>query len=465
MASVALLMLYFVFSNPHFAYAADVDSLQPEDHNHNRLQGPPFLDTDIEDVDIGDISGFKEILMGYEGGMIGRAAQAPTATDALVLVNNQLVTNNIVQGETKQYSFLKASVFGNPSPALPNLPSQIGARDIKSESGDSDIGPEDDQIEVENAENLKSRQSVEDFRTVYISVNTCDQPKRLQNTTIEPPPQLKLYISQSQNNTSPGPSKPSNAQELHVLEGGAMMVKLNATGDIFLGLFGELTTAYENVWNAQIAVSIDGFYHTFHNSSGPNLIVVDRDSSSTLLLTDGLTEEPKGSAVYEAWMKARPPFVLFASKKGDDQSINGLQNSYCGLATNAPIRPLNGTTELKNVEQHITNMKWDKQNLPRQQFYLSGLTPNTDYKLYLGVLGNSTDTGNFAGGGGQVWPAQNVTTLTSKYNAFQYQFILLTSRRWKLRYSLRSLLLRKHSICCTIESWIVPKHFQSSGSL
>lgn len=267
---------------------------------------------------------------------------------------------------------------------------------------------------------MKRRQSTGDFRTVYISVNTCDQPKQLQNTTVEPPPQLKLYLSQSQNNTTPGPSKPSNSQEVHLLEGGATMVKLNATGDIFIGLSGETTTAYKDVWNAQIAVSIDGFYHTFHNGTNSNLIVVDTDSSSALLVTNGLTSDNKSSAVYEAWMKARPPFVLFANKKGDDQSINGLQNSYCGLATNAGIRPLNGTTVSANVEQRITNMKWERDDQPRQQFYLSGLTPNSSYNLYLGVFGNSTDTGNFAGGGGQVWPMQTIQTLTNGNCAIVY---------------------------------------------
>ena len=423
-------MLYFVFSNPHFAYAANVDSLRPEDHNHNRLPGSPFLDTEIEDVDIGDINGYKESLMGYEGGMIGRAAQAPTATDALVLVNNQMVTDNVVQGETKQYSFLKDSVFGDPSPATPKLPSLIGVRDIQTEYVDGEVEHEDGQASERDAEDLKRRQSAADSRTVYISVNTCEQPKRLQNTTVEPPPQLKLYVSQSPNNTSPGPTKPSNSQEVHVLEGGAAMVKLNASGDIFIGLSGEATTAYENVWNAQIAVSIDGFYHTFHNGTNSNLIVVDTDSSSTLLITNSLTNENKSSAVYEAWMKARPPFVLFANKKGDDQSVNGLQNSYCGLATNAGIRPLNGTTVSEDVQQQITNMKWDGDDQPRQQFYLSALAPNSSYNLYLGVFGNSTDTGNFAGGGGQVWPMQTVQTLASEYNAFRSQGILLTPCRW-----------------------------------
>jgi len=442
MASIVLLMLYLVFSNPHFAYAADVNSLRPEDHNHNRLQAAaPFSDMDMEDVDIGDISGYQETLMGYGAGIIGRAAQAPTATDAQVLVNNQLVTDNVVQGETKQFSFLKTSVFGNPSPATPKLPSLIGTRAMEPYYAGGEAELQEDQTNERDPGEVRQRQVAEEFRTVYISVNTCKQPKRLQNTTVEPPPQLKLYISQSANNTSPGPTKPSASQELHVLEGGATMVKLNATGDIFIGLSGEATTAYSDVWNAQIAVSIDGFYHTFHNSTGSNLIVVDTDSTSTLLITNALTSENKSSAVYEAWMKAQPPFILFASKTGDGQNMNGLQNSYCGLATNADIRPLNGTTKSENVEQRITNMRWQRDDQPRQQFYLSGLTPNSSYNLYLGVFGNSTDTGDFAGGGGQVWPMQTIQTLTSEYKIFRFWVIMLTSTRWKLRHSLRTFIL------------------------
>ncbi|KAG9249212.1 stretch-activated Ca2+-permeable channel component-domain-containing protein [Calycina marina] len=413
-ASMTLLMLYFVFSNAHFAYAADVPSIQAEDHSHDRLLATPFLDADEEGLDLRDIGGYRDTLLGYGNEFIGRAPQAATSADTEVLINNRPITDNVVQGETNQYSFLKASVFGTLSPATYTFPSALGLRDIHANLVEDDVDIEEawpggtKAADVE----LKRRQTTGDSRTVYISVNTCVQPAPVQNTTTDPPPQLKLYISQSHNNTTPGPTKSSNAQEIYSLVSGAIMVQINATDDVFLGVYGEQTTDYKDVWSSQIAVSIDGFYHTFHNGSYANLTIVDTDSSASLLLTSPLAEANQSSSLYEAWMKAPSPYVLFASKVGD-QLINGLQNSYCGLAMNAAIRPVINSTVSVNVDRSITNLTWDGLNYPKQQFYVTDLSPSSTYNVFLGMYGNSTDSGDFAGGGGQIWPAQNITTLTN----------------------------------------------------
>ena len=413
--STTLLILCASFLSPPFATAMDVDSIRPEDHNHDRI--PQLPDIELDDLKLRDIEGYEKQFLGYNGGLIGRAPQASAATDPHILTNNVPITDNLEQGQTKSYSFLKASVFDNVSPSTSGLPSAIGARtelDTREE-----YRPGNDELE-ESEQNieLKRRQSASgDSRTVYISVNTCLQPLPIQNTTVEPPPQLRLYVSQSQNNTNPGPSKDSNSQEVRLLEGGAAMVKLNATGDIFIGLYGETTTAYKqkDVWSVQIAASIDGFYHTFHNGSNPdlaklaNLAIVDTDSSSTLLVTGNLTNENQSSPVYDAWMKSTPPFILFASPT-DDPSIYGLQNSYCALAQLASIRSVDGKSP-KNVQTSITNMSWGGNNQPRQQFYLTELKKASSYNVILGMFGNSTTGGNIVGGGGQVWPMQTVKTL------------------------------------------------------
>jgi len=184
------------------------------------------------------------------------------------------------------------------------------------------------------------------------------------------------------------------------------MYSLNATGDIFIGLYGQTTTAYKDVWSAQIAVSIDGYFHTYHNDTDANLFFVDSDSTSSLLLTGNLTSDVANSSVYEAWMKHPPPFVIFANNKNDN-SLEGIQNSYCGMSRSSIGPGSNGTTP-NNVQESIINRG---NNQPRQQFYISGLTSGTTYNVALGMYGNSTLAGDgVVGGGGQVWPSTNFTT-------------------------------------------------------
>ncbi|KAH8598003.1 BcMID1, Ca2+ channel protein [Bisporella sp. PMI_857] len=416
-ASTTLLLLYYVFLNAHFAYAAELGSIQHEDHNHNRLGERPFLVVEREDLDIRDTGEYSGSILGFNGGIVARAPQTPTASDPQPLLNNVPITDNVEQGETRSYSFLKASVFGNLSAPTAGLPSLIQARGIEVRTKDHGIHqPIDftDDDELDPSSELKPRQSDSgDVRTVYISVNTCAQPAPVQNTTIEPPPQLELYVSLFANNTNPGPNSDSSTQERYVLDRGAVMVKVNATGDVFIGLFGQSTTAYKNVWSAEIAVSIDGFYHNFHNpdDSSLDLAIVDSDASASMLITGDLTSENQNSSVYQSWMKTSPPFVLFASN-ANDRSIYGLQHSYCGLSKLASIKP-NNAQNAENVKASITNMTWGGNNQPRQRFYLSGLTSSSTYNVVLGMFGNSTNGGdNVVGGGGQIWEMQTITTLS-----------------------------------------------------
>jgi len=351
-----LLILYFAFSSPQFAYAVDVDSIRREDHNHDRLGNAPFLAVDVEELELREDGVYEGQFQGFDKSIIGRA---PTADDPQPLENNVPITANVVQGGTNSYSFLNSSIFSDPSLSAPPV--------------------------------------------VYISVNTCLQPTPIQNTTVDPPPQLQLYISQSQNNTNPGPTKDSGTQQMHILDGGAAMITVNATGDVFIGLYGESTTAYKDVWNAQIAASINGYYHTYHNQTDPNLYFVDSDSSSALLITGDLTSQNTSSPVYQALLDSPPPYVLFASN-ADDQTILGLQNSYCGML-NANIAPTASGLYAKTVQASLTTRG---NNQPKQQFYIDSLVNNATYNVALGVAGNTT----VVGGGGQVWPMTYFTTLS-----------------------------------------------------
>lgn len=416
-ASIALIALYFAFSSSHFAYAADVDSSRPEGYDYERLAAGPLFEADFEELELREAEVYRGEFLGYDEGIIGRA---PTSNEPQVLMNNRPSTSNVVQGGLNSYSFLKSSVLADPSSSAVEFSSPIGRRDTTRSNGESD---DSDSVE-ENIDlelRLKPRQSTRTSGIVYISVNACIQPRPIQNTTVEPPPQLQLYVSLSEDNPNPGPSQDATTQQMTLLEGGAAMLQINATGDIFIGLYGENTTAYTDVWNAQIAASIDGYYHTFHNESDSNLFLVDSDSSSALLITGNLTNENSSSPVYQAWMNTPPPFTLFAVNK-DDRSILGLQNSYCGLKQFASIAPT-ANRSADNVEAAITNRG---NNQPRQQFYVDGLTKSSTYNIALGIAGNTTGDGNVVGGGGQIWPMTNFTTLSDDNCAVVYDLSFCT---------------------------------------
>ena len=68
-----VLVLYFALSLPHFAYAADVDSMRGEDHNHERLLDMPFLEVDIEESELREIVYEAEFIV-YDRGIMGRSS-------------------------------------------------------------------------------------------------------------------------------------------------------------------------------------------------------------------------------------------------------------------------------------------------------------------------------------------------------------------------------------------------------
>jgi len=412
-ASLMLLMLYFAFSNPHFAYAADVDSIRHEDHNHERLLDTSFLDTMFEEVELRALE-YEADFVGFDRSIVGRQA---SGNDPDELMNNVVIQTNVEQGQVKSYMFSDTSLYAHQSPSTPGLPSaiQLAERGLEEEDR-SDLLDEDEDEEEEEEEGgelkLRPRQgSPGTNRTLYITVTACSQPSAIKNTTVDPPPQLRLYVSRSKNNTTPGPSQDSSNQDMIELENGYGLYMLNATGDVYIGVYGENTTDYKDVWSAQIAASIDAPFHYYHNTSDPNLFVIDSDSSSALLATDNLLSLTDNTTeLYEAWLSLNPPFVMFSSNM-DDSRIMGVQNSYCGLKTYAQFGPLRPGQTTSNIQTGMTNR--GVENLPKQQFYMDQLQAGSKYNVILAMNGNSTSNGSgVVGGGGQVFQMTNFSTLT-----------------------------------------------------
>src|ERR1700761_3843551 len=88
--TLLLLLIYFSISPPHFAYAAELDSIHNEDHNHRWILSDmskgedswDWEDDDDQDEFVGYEPGFAA---GLDHSLIGRA----TVMDTVILQNNQ----------------------------------------------------------------------------------------------------------------------------------------------------------------------------------------------------------------------------------------------------------------------------------------------------------------------------------------------------------------------------------------
>ena len=253
-------------------------------------------------------------------------------------------------------------------------------------------------------------------RTVYFSANTCIQPQALSGTLTAKVPQLTMYLSTSYDSTTPGPTSNSSNQTVHVFAEGAVMATLNTTQDIYIGIYAPniSTTALSGTYNFQVAASTDECYHSFDNQTDANLVWVDSDASSSLLITHNLTDSTDADTLQS--IMSTPPYVMFA-QNAQDRSIDGVRLSYCGLQTYAQIAATNNGKFTSMVTTGMT--RTGRGNLPKQQFYFSGLNSSSSYYGILAALpGNGTGTigQNVAGGGGKLSRATSFTTKGANVN-------------------------------------------------
>jgi calcium channel MID1 len=423
LASLMLLLLYFTLSSPHFAYASEIDSIHPEDHNHERLLFSYLFDNDDdeEDLDSRELE-YESTFVGVDRGIIGRAS-----TDPIALTNNVAGTSDLKQGETVMFKFSNSSLWGNHSDEGTGLPSPVRlVRRSDAEMGDATDYLDEDQTGSEDVR-LRPRQVDSGAtREVYISLNTCNQPAT--NKTSGIPPQLELYVSTSPDNTSPGPDSTGDQTQV-TIDGGAGMFSFDASGDIYVAVTAPNTTNFYGTYSVSVAASIDDYYH-YYNSSETNLYLIDSDGNSALLITNNLTTLPENSTVYQEWMNLAPPFGMFANNQ-NDTAILGIQHSYCGLENYAQIAATKGGVHTDIVQMGMTSRGLG--NLPKQQFYFDGLNASSSYYGILAMNGNSTATGDgVVGGGGKVWKTMNFTTL-SGMRSFSNAFMIVTDNsRWKL---------------------------------
>ncbi|KAK0345589.1 hypothetical protein LTR02_009536 [Friedmanniomyces endolithicus] len=369
-------IVYWSLSNPHFAYAAELavdgsgQARSGEDHNWHRIEQSRLHDDEVED--------------GSEAGevpLLGRAA-AVTAISA----NNAPNQLNIQPGNTTLWVYSN-ELFTSPStPTGPGLPSDPGVkRHVEPMHHD-----------------LKRRQDGAQTKTIYVSINTCVQPT-WNETSLQTvgPPQLTLYVSSEANNDAVGPD--GTSQVVQTLSEGFANVSVTASGTWYIAVSAPaLPSGFVGVWNYELAVSHDAYYHSADESDA-FLFQVDTDFESALLVTGDLTQQKPSTATFQQWLDLSPPFSIFAANV-NDTSILGMQNSYCGWSNKHQVAgsqlDLNGTKSGVQMSM-ITRGLGSK---PKEQFYVTNLDNSSSYIGVLAQAGNSTNSGaGVVGGGGKIW--------------------------------------------------------------
>ncbi|KAK0626603.1 stretch-activated Ca-permeable channel [Immersiella caudata] len=395
LASFLLIALYLTLFSPHFAIAEDVP-------------GSSTIVLDNVDFSTSEPRGlldpiYEAEFSAFDRGILGRAPAGVTA-----LTNNEAMPMNAVAGSTQRFMFTVGTI---PARAISEASLELrGERDgsqrrsTDSEEVEEELAPEAD------LDGLTKRQLAQ---LVYISANTCEQPRPVaaSNTTADPP-QLTLYVSKTDANQSPGPLADTDSQFQANFTEGAVMFNLTVSGDVYIGVYAPNATGYTGQYNFRVAASTDGYFYTYNERDDADLIWVDSDAQGALLITHNLTESTD-PAVEEKIMSTQP-YVMFAHNSGD-KSINGLKYSYCGLQNHAQIAATKNGQFTSMVSTGMT--KRGQGNLPKQQFFFSGLNSSANYLGILARDGNSSVSGNgLVGGGGHVFKATSFSTKSDHGN-------------------------------------------------
>ncbi|KAF2274279.1 uncharacterized protein EI97DRAFT_502896 [Westerdykella ornata] len=240
--------------------------------------------------------------------------------------------------------------------------------------------------------------------TVYISINTCRQPIPDVPIMIDPPPQLRMYISTSTDNQQPGPNKDSSlATDPIDLQGGAATFSLQTDSDVYIGVFApNLTKGWTGSYGYEVAASTERFYHSY-NGTDPFLYMIDTDSESALFITHNITTKEDDTEAIEKWLRVSDiPFSMYMFPKAS-WGATGFERSFCGIKESFEA---NSSSTVK-VDRAMTDRYGGV--LPKAQFHVQGLQKNETYVGFLVMDGNvSTDgldlSNNLTvGRGGKVW--------------------------------------------------------------
>ena len=123
------------------------------------------------------------------------------------------------------------------------------------------------------------------------------------------------------------------------------------------------------MYNFEVAASLTDYFHRYQKGDTAELLWMDSDSTSALLVTRDLTEN---QADVPWIMDQEPPYELFVSNKGST-ATDGLRHSACGLKHIAQITANNLSNKLPNSPVRTAMTLRGAGGLPKQQFYFVSL--------------------------------------------------------------------------------------------
>ena len=233
--------------------------------------------------------------------------------------------------------------------------------------------------------------------TFYITLNTCAVPRpsstvnatvdRLWNGQI---PSLTLYGS----NVSTIPL-PNSANAIDIIPFQFGFANLTYHSDSIY--FSVAAPPRDGNWtdsafSYQVGVSsIKPLHSALAGDQNRFIFLQDSDFSAALLTTGNLTSNELPN--YQIWVN---PSEVSVGENGIAASIqSALKWSWCGI-TNS-----NAQVTIENADRSMTTR--GPGGLPKEQFYVHGLTPSTFYDAYITLQNNFSQ-------GGTVWPVQQFRT-------------------------------------------------------
>jgi len=375
-ASFLLILLYLVLFPPNFALAAELNEALPVVVDR--------LDFSLDPVarDLPDAI-YEPEFPAFDRSIMGRAPEGVTA-----LTNNEPMPMNVDDGSTQNFVFVLPS--SSPGESKERRLELRGEHEPweESDAGAGAGAAEQDTGRKEEGQDLGKRQA---SKTVYISANTCQHPQPVDpSKTTEDAPQLTLFVSTTAANQAPGPLADKGTQDMVVFNEGAVMYNFTTDREVYLGVHApNVSDAFSGTYNFRVAVSVDSYYYSYNDQDDADLIWVDSDSQGALLVTHNLTDSTDPNA--EAAIMETQPYVMFAHNK-KDRAINGLKYSYCGLYNYAQIAATKDGRTTNLVRTGMT--KRGPGNLPKQQFFFTGLNSSADY---FGILAQDGIDGGHLG--------------------------------------------------------------------
>lgn len=228
-------------------------------------------------------------------------------------------------------------------------------------------------------------------KPVHISANTCLQPaNNATDRNGSSAPQLILSISNSSQSACSTPTQNPSETGGRVFREGAVMLGTNATGEVFIGVTApNVSSNFQGVYNFELAVSLDDYVHRFENGGRAELLWMDSDSTSALLVTRNLTEN---EGDIRRIMGEEPPYDLYVSNK-EAPAIYGLTHSVCGLQNMAQIKVGRMRDGLRNGPVATGMTLRGPGGFPKQQFHFVDLNASSSYAGILVKKSNMTGLG------------------------------------------------------------------------